>query len=251
MAATPQEKIQKGFHPMLEGFRYAEFNNIESFKEQVDPSVAAIMIETIQGEGGIFPAENEFLQALQKLCQDNDLLLIIDEVQCGIGRTGDFFAYQESGITPDAIGMAKGLGGGFPIGAIWINQAHEELFQPGSHGTTFGGNPLASVSGNAVIDTIFEDKLLQKVQKQSKQWHEKIHDLKTKYPDKIHDIRGKGYMVGISVDNAPAITHSARDKGLLVVPAGHNTIRLLPPLIAEDTHLNQSIKILDAVFKHA
>jgi acetylornithine/N-succinyldiaminopimelate aminotransferase len=250
MAATPQEKIQKGFHPMLEGFRYAEFNNIESFKEQVDSSVAAIMIETIQGEGGIFPAENEFLQALQQLCQDNDLLLIIDEVQCGIGRTGDFFAYQESGITPDAIGMAKGLGGGFPIGAIWINQTHEDLFQPGSHGTTFGGNPLASVSGNAVIDTIFEDKLLEKVQKQSKQWHEKIHDLKTKYPDKIHDIRGKGYMVGISVDDAQAITYSCRNQGLLVVPAGHNTIRLLPPLIAEETHLNQSIKILENVFKN-
>ena len=251
MAATPQEKIQKGFHPMLEGFRYAEYNNIESFKEQIDPSVAAIMIETIQGEGGIFPAENSFLQALQELCQDNDILLIIDEVQCGIGRTGDFFAYQESGITPDAIGMAKGLGGGFPIGAIWINQKYEDLFQPGSHGTTFGGNPLASVSGNAVIDTIFEDKLLEKVQKQSKIWHEKIHDLKTKYPSKIHAIRGKGYMVGISVDDALAVTHSCRSEGLLVVPAGHNTIRLLPPLIAEETHLNQSIKILDSVFKNA
>ena len=251
MAATPQEKIQKGFHPMLEGFRYAEYNNIESFKEQIDPSVAAIMIETIQGEGGIFPAENSFLQALQELCQDNDILLIIDEVQCGVGRTGDFFAYQESGITPDAIGMAKGLGGGFPIGAIWINQKYEDLFQPGSHGTTFGGNPLASISGNAVIDTIFEDKLLEKVQKQSKLWHEKIHDLKTKYPSKIHAIRGKGYMVGISVDDALAVTHSCRSEGLLVVPAGHNTIRLLPPLIAEETHLNQSIKILASVFKNA
>lgn len=251
MAATPQDKIQKGFHPMLEGFRYAEFNNIESFKEQIDASVAAIMIETIQGEGGIFPAEKKFLQALQQLCQDNDLLLIIDEVQCGIGRTGDFFAYQESGITPDAIGMAKGLGGGFPIGAIWINEAYEDLFQPGSHGTTFGGNPLASVSGNAVIDTIEEDKLLQKVQKQSKQWHQKIHDLKDKYPTKIHAIRGKGYMLGISVDDPITITHSAKDKGLLIVPAGQNTIRLLPPLIAEETHLNQSIKILDSVFKDA
>ena len=251
MAATPQEKIQKGFHPMLEGFPTAEFNNIESFKEQIDPSVAAIMIETIQGEGGIFPAENSFLQALQELCQDNDILLIIDEVQCGIGRTGDFFAYQESGITPDAIGMAKGLGGGFPIGAIWINKKYENLFQPGSHGTTFGGNPLASVSGNAVIDTIFEDKLLEKVQKQSKQWHEKIHNLKTKYSNKIHEIRGKGYMVGISVDDALAVTHICRSEGLLVVPAGNNTIRLLPPLIAEETHLNQSIKILDSVFKNA
>jgi acetylornithine aminotransferase/acetylornithine/N-succinyldiaminopimelate aminotransferase len=251
MAATPQDKIQKGFHPMLEGFRYAEFNNIESFKEQIDPSVAAIMIETIQGEGGIFPAKKEFLQALQQLCQDNDLLLIIDEVQCGIGRTGDFFAYQESGIIPDAIGMAKGLGGGFPIGAIWIKQANEELFQPGSHGTTFGGNPLASVSGNAVIDTILEDKLLDKVKKQSKKWHQQIHDLKDKYPNKIHAIRGKGYMVGISVDDALALTHSAREKGLLIVPAGHNTIRLLPPLIAEETHLNQSIQVLDSVFKDA
>ena len=171
MAATPQEKIQKGFHPMLEGFPTAEFNNIESFKEQIDPSVAAIMIETIQGEGGIFPAENSFLLALQELCQDNDILLIIDEVQCGIGRTGDF-AYQESGITPDAIGMAKGLGGGFLLVLFGLTKNTKIFFSQG-HMELLWWKPLASVSGNAVIDTIFEDKLLEKVQKQSKQWHEK------------------------------------------------------------------------------
>ncbi len=249
MAATPQDKIQKGFHPMLEGFKHADLNNIDSFASAMSPSVAAVMVESIQGEGGIFPAENEFLRQLEALCRANDSLLLIDEVQCGIGRTGDFFAYQESGIQPDAIGMAKGLGGGFPIGAIWIAPEQAELFQPGSHGTTFGGNPLASVAAKAVLDILKEEQLLEKVQRQAPAWHHQLEQLKIKYPKQIHALRGRGYMVGISVDDAPLCTSKAREKGLLIVPAGHNTIRLLPPLIASESELNESVHILDSVFQ--
>lgn len=249
MAATAQEKIQKGFGPMLKGFRHAELNNIESFKAQMDSKVAAVMIESIQGEGGIHPSEKKFLVELKELCQAHNCLLMIDEVQCGIGRTGDFFAYQESGILPDAIGMAKGLGGGFPIGAIWISDQYSELFQPGSHGTTFGGNPLASAAANAVIDIIEEEGLLENVRKLSKAWHSNLGKLQAKYPDQITAIRGRGFMVGIGVNNAPKIVELARDKGLLIVPAGMHTVRLLPPLISSESDLAESVAILEAVFK--
>lgn len=249
MAATPQDKIQKGFHPMLDGFKHADLNDIDSFASAMSSSVAAVMIESIQGEGGIFPAEAEFLRQLEALCRANNCLLIIDEVQCGIGRTGEFFAYHKSGIQPDAIGMAKGLGGGFPIGAIWIASEYEELFQPGSHGTTFGGNPLASVAGKAVLDILKEEKLLEKVQRQAPAWHRQLEQLKANYPKQIYALRGRGYMVGISVNDAALCTSKAREKGLLIVPAGHNTIRLLPPLTANESELEESVHILDSVFK--
>ena len=249
MAATPQDKIQNGFHPMLEGFKHATLNNIESFETLINNSTAAVMIETIQGEGGIYPADKSFLQELEKLCKTNNCLLIIDEVQCGIGRTGDFFAFEESGIKPDAIGMAKGLGGGFPIGAIWMDKAYDDLFQPGSHGTTFGGNPLASVSAKAVLSIIKEEKLLENVQKNSTKWHQALHKLKEKYPVLIKEIRGRGYMVGISVIDAPLIVKKAREKGLLIVPAGQDTVRLLPPLIATANDLSKSINKLDDILQ--
>ena len=162
MAATPQEKIQGGFRPMLEGFKFGELNKIETFDKLVDDSVAAVFIESIQGEGGLFPAEASFLQELRALCTERNALLMLDEVQCGIGRSGHFFAFEESGVKPDAIGMAKGLGGGFPIGAIWVSEPYAELFQPGSHGTTFGGSPLASAAANATLDIIEEEKLIEK-----------------------------------------------------------------------------------------
>jgi len=145
----------------LEGFKFGELNKIETFDKLVDDSVAAVFIESIQGEGGLFPAEAGFLQELRALCTERNALLMLDEVQCGIGRSGHFFAFEESGVKPDAIGMAKGLGGGFPIGAIWVSEPYAELFQPGSHGTTFGGSPLASAAANATLDIIEEEKLIE------------------------------------------------------------------------------------------
>ncbi|NQY31829.1 MAG: aspartate aminotransferase family protein [Coraliomargarita sp.] len=249
MGATPQEKIQGGFRPMLEGFKFGKLNDIASFDKLVDDSVAAVFIESIQGEGGIFPAEASFLQELRALCTERGALLMLDEVQCGIGRNGHFFAFEKSGVTPDAIGMAKGLGAGFPIGAIWVGEQYEELFQPGSHGTTFGGNPLASAAANAVLDIIEAEQLLEKVQTNSVDWHTSLKGLVKKYPQHIAGIRGAGYMVGLPLQgNALEVTAAARDKGLLIVPAGHNTIRLLPALIASPEELAESVRILDEVF---
>ena len=250
MAATPQAKIQNGFHPMLPGFAHAELNNIDSFEAAIDADTAAVFIESIQGEGGIYPAENSFLQELRALCDERQVLLMLDEVQCGIGRTGEFLAYQASGIQPDAVGMAKGLGGGFPIGAIWVAEAHAEAFQPGSHGTTFGGSPLAACAANTVLDIIEQTKLLEKVQRQSIAWHQALHELASQFPDCIKTVRGRGYMVGIElrISNLE-VTQLAREKGLLIVPAGNNTIRLLPALIAEPEQLAESVRILEQVFQ--
>ncbi len=249
MAATPQEKIQGGFRPMLEGFRFGQLNQIETFDSMIDDSVAAVFIESIQGEGGIFPADPDFLKELRALCTERNVLLMLDEVQCGIGRTGHFFAFEESGIHPDAIGMAKGLGGGYPIGAIWVSEAYADLFQPGSHGTTFGGSPLACAAANATLDIIESERLLEKVTANSIVWHKGLQTLIEQYPQHIVDMRGIGYMVGLelSVDNL-SVTATAREKGLLVVPAGHNTIRLLPALTATPEELSQSVRILNEVF---
>lgn len=249
MAATPQEKIQGGFRPMLEGFKFGQLNNIESFDKLVDDTVAAVFIESIQGEGGIFPAEDSFLQELRALCTERGALLMLDEVQCGIGRSGHFFAFEKSGVKPDAIGMAKGLGGGFPIGAIWAAEPYAELFQPGSHGTTFGGNPLACAAANATLDIIEENNLLEKIMANSSIWHAALQGLVEKYPQHIAGMRGAGYMIGLALHaDSSAVTIAARDKGLLIVPAGHNTIRLLPALTATLNELTESTRILGEVF---
>ena len=251
MAATPQEKIQGGFRPMLEGFKFGELNKIETFDKLVDDSVTAVFIESIQGEGGLFPAEAGFLQELRALCTERNALLMLDEVQCGIGRSGHFFAFEESGVKPDAIGMAKGLGGGFPIGAIWVSEPYAELFQPGSHGTTFGGSPLASAAANATLDIIEEDKLIENVADNSPQWHAELQKLAEKYPKLIAGIRGAGYMVGLALKpegHNLKVTAAAQEKGLLTVPAARNVIRLLPALVATPQQLSKSVAILDEVF---
>ena len=251
MAATPQEKIQGGFRPLLDGFKFGQLNKIETFDELVDESVAAVFIESIQGEGGIFSAEASFLRELQALCAERGALFMLDEVQCGIGRTGHFFAFEKSGAQPDAIALAKGLGGGFPIGAIWVSEPYAELFQPGSHGTTFGGNPLASAAANAVLDIIEEEQLIEKVAANSPTWRARLEKLIDQYPRHIAGMRGVGYMVGLSLKTDGLnlkITNAARAKGLLIVPAGHNTIRLLPALTASPEQLHESIAILHDVF---
>ena len=251
MGATPQEKIQGGFRPMLDGFKFAQLNNIESFDQLIDDSVAAVFIESIQGEGGVFPAEPGFLKELRALCTERGVLLMLDEVQCGIGRSGHFFAFDAAGVQPDAIGMAKGLGAGFPIGAIWVAEAYAELFHPGSHGTTFGGSPLASAAANAVLDIIEEEQLIEQVAAQSPAWHQALESLAHRYPKQINGMRGAGYMVGLPLKPEGLnlkITADAREKGLLIVPAGHNVIRLLPALTATTEQLNESVSILDEVF---
>ncbi|MDX2185716.1 MAG: aspartate aminotransferase family protein [Opitutaceae bacterium] len=248
MSATPQEKIQKGFRPLLSGFAVAELNNLQSFVDLVDDSTAAIFIETIQGEGGIHPATAEFLVGLRKLCTEKNVLLMLDEVQCGIGRTGTFFAFEHAGIRPDAIGMAKGLGGGYPIGAFWVSEPHADLFQPGMHGTTFGGTPLACAAALAVLQVIEQELLLDRVTAQSVAWRAALQALAIEFPQRIAAIRGQGYLIGLQVVGEPAPIQAAlRENGLLVPVAGSNVVRLLPPLNASVSELEESISILRKV----
>ncbi|KAF0095362.1 MAG: acetylornithine/N-succinyldiaminopimelate aminotransferase [Puniceicoccaceae bacterium 5H] len=249
MAATPQAKIQHGFEPMLPGFEHAEFNNVEAFADKIDDRTCAVMIETIQGESGVLPASVEFLQGLRQLCDERGVMLLIDEVQCGIGRSGHFFAYEEAGITPDAIGMAKGLGGGFPIGAIWARKGYDELFTPGSHGSTFGGNPLACAAANAVIDAIEQEDLLDKVQSQSAAFIQQLNDMVARHPEQLTGIRGRGYHLALVVQGDPLFWIARlREQGLLTVRGGADGIRLLPPLTASMRDLENGIEILDFVF---
>jgi acetylornithine/N-succinyldiaminopimelate aminotransferase len=248
MSATPQEKIQKGFHPLLPGFSFGELNNLQSFADLVDEDTAAILIESIQGEGGINPCTPEFLIGLRKLCDQHNLLLLIDEVQCGMGRTGSFYAFETSGIRPDAIAMAKGLGGGYPIGAVWIAESSADLFHAGSHGSTFGGTPLACAAGLAVLDVIEKENLLEKVRAQSSIWIESLEKLAIDFPAQLQSVRGRGYLVGLqmAVDPSPYVT-ALREKGLLAVATGGNVIRFLPPLTANPEELAKSVAILRIV----
>ncbi|EIP97468.1 acetylornithine/succinylornithine aminotransferase [Opitutaceae bacterium TAV1] len=250
MSATPQEKIQHGFRPLVPGFAFGELNNLASFEALVDDQTAAIFIETIQGESGINPATTEFLHGLRDLCNRHNLLLLLDEVQCGIGRTGKFYAFEHAGIRPDAIGMAKGLGGGMPIGAVWIGEKSADLFQPGMHGTTFGGTPLACAAALAVLDVIEKENLLDAVTRHSPAWHAALRQLVTDFPQKVAAIRGQGYLVGIQLTSDPAPFAAAlREAGLLVPLSGNNVFRLLPPLTATPAELARSIGIIRSVLQ--
>ncbi|MDP1580844.1 MAG: aspartate aminotransferase family protein [Candidatus Didemnitutus sp.] len=250
MSATPQEKVQKGFRPLVPGFAFGELNNLASFAELIDENTAAIFLETVQGEGGINPCRDEFLLGLRRLCDQHNLLLMLDEVQCGIGRTGTFYAFQHSGVRADAIGMAKGLGGGYPIGAIWAAEKHAELITPGSHGSTFGGTPLACAAALAVLDVIERDNLLQRVQTNGAAWRVELEKLVVEFPQQVKEVTGRGYMLGLVLHSDPAPYLAAcRDAGLLVPMAGGNTVRLLPPLIATAEHLKQATDIIRGVLQ--
>lgn len=249
MSATPQEKIQKGFRPLVPGFAFGELNNLESFAQLIDAETAAIFVETIQGESGVNPCQPAFLQGLRRLCDQHNLLLMVDEVQCGVGRTGLFFAYESAGIMPDAIGMAKGLGGGFPIGAVWVRDSAAELFHPGNHGTTFGGTPLACAAALAVLEVIERESLLAKVRNLSGPWLQALQQLGHDFPQQVLAVRGAGYLVGIQLTSDPApYLGELRNRGLLAPSAGGNVIRLLPPLNVTAEDLAKSVEILRAVF---
>ena len=248
MSATPQEKIKKGFRPLVPGFAFGELNNLQSFVDLVDDQTAAIFLETVQGEGGVVACTDEFLWGVRQLCDKHNLLLMLDEVQCGIGRTGAFYAFQHSGIRVDAIGMAKGLGGGYPMGAVWAAEKNAELFQPGSHGSTFGGTPLACAAALAVLDVMEKEKLLQKVQTNGAAWRTQLEKLVTDFPQQVKGTSGRGYMIGLVLHSEPPLFVAAlRDEGLLTVAAGGNTVRLLPPLIATPAQLDRATEIIRTV----
>jgi acetylornithine/N-succinyldiaminopimelate aminotransferase len=248
MSATPQEKVQKGFRPLVPGFKFGELNNVASFADLVGENTCAIWVESIQGEGGgIKPCTPEFLRGLRALCDRHNLLLLLDEVQCGAGRTGRFFAFEHAGVRPDGIGMAKGLGGGFPIGAMWVTETSAELFQPGMHGTTFGGTPLACAAALAVLETIEKEKLLAHVTQASGPWHQALGKMAQDYPAQVRTVRGIGFLVGVEMTSDPApMVAALRERALLTPPAGHNVIRLLPPLNATAEELARSVEIFRA-----
>lgn len=251
MSATPQKKIQDGFFPMLPNFPVGTMNDIQSFSDLVDERTAAILIEPIQGEGGIHVASIEFLKDLRALCDEKNILLLMDEVQSGTGRTGDFFAHEFANIKPDAIGMAKGLGGGFPIGAVWIAEDKADLFKPGSHGSTFGGNPLACAAALAVLETIESESLLERVKELSKPWIKKLNDLKDSH-EILVDVRGRGFLIGLDFAEDPSsIQKKLETRGLLTVRAGGNVLRLLPPLTVNESSLNKSLEILSSVLNES
>jgi acetylornithine/N-succinyldiaminopimelate aminotransferase len=244
MSATPQEKIQKGFAPLVPGFKVARLNDIESFRAEITEKTAAIFIETVQGEGGVFPAEVEFLQALRTLCDEHKILLLIDEVQCGMGRSGWMWAFQRSGILPDAVGMAKGIGGGFPLGAIWIHEKFASLFQPGSHGTTYGGSPLGVAAAHAVWDVIESEDLLERVQELGDALGSGLNDLVRDFPEILQEVRGLGFMLGLvfKEDALPWVAR-LRGAGLLVVAAGNRAVRYLPALTVEPENIKAALSI--------
>jgi predicted acetylornithine/succinylornithine family transaminase len=230
LTATGQEKVQKGFYPLPEGFKYAEFNNLESCKAAVTDKTAAILVEAVQGEGGIIPADPAFINGLRKLCDEKDLLLFFDEVQAGVGRTGKWFGFQNYDVQPDAFSIAKGLGNGFPIGAVVASPKVSDIFQPGNHATTFGGTPLACAAALAVIETIEKEHLLENAQKMGALFLEKLQAISAKY-NWIEGARGCGLMVGLVLkDNAAPLQKILQDKGLLTLATAVRVLRMLPPL---------------------
>ena len=238
----------KGFEPKVDGFDQVDFGDHDSLKKAINKNTAAIMVESILGEGGIKVIPTECLTGLRKICDENDLLLILDEVQCGIGRTGKFFAFEWSGIEPDIVPIAKGIGGGFPIGACLVNKKAGSGMKPGSHGSTFGGNPLAMSIGNAVLDIIFEKNFLENVISQGNYFEEQLLKIKKKFPHVIEGVRGKGLLKGIKlkVENTKFI-NQLFDQKLLVVKASENVVRLLPPLIVNKNEIDEAISIIDKV----
>ncbi|RWZ58787.1 acetylornithine transaminase [Halobacillus fulvus] len=250
MSATGQDKIHEGYGTLLPTFEYLPYNDVETLEGYENDQVAAIMVEVIQGEGGVVPGTQSFLQAVQAKCKELDALLIIDEVQTGIGRTGSRFAYEHAGLDPDIVTSAKGLGSGFPVGAMLGKEALAESFTAGSHGSTFGGNPLAATAVKATVEKIFDDSFLKEVQEKGDFFIQQLEELLS-HPV-VKEIRGKGLMIGIELKvGAMDIIHQLRDKGLLAVLAGPNVIRLLPPLTASKEEITTARNILEDVLQKA
>ncbi len=248
MSATHGEKIRNGFAPLCPGFAFAKFNDLDSFAAAIDDETAAVLIEPIQGENGIRETSDDFLRGLRKLCDERDVLLMLDEVQTGMGRTGSFFAYERSGIKADAIALAKGLGGGFPIGATWVREESAPLFTPGSHGATFGGNPLACAAAHAVLDVIEDEALVASTAARGAALKVRLEQLVEKHHRHLREARGRGFLLAlVTHDTLPPadLVKALLEAGLVTVPAGGNAARLLPPLNVTDEEIDEALGILD------
>jgi len=242
LAITPKEKYQKPFKPMVPGAVVGEFNNIDSAKEVVDDDTVAVIVEPIQGEGGINVATPEFLQALRELCDKHEATLIFDEIQCGLGRTGDMWAHSVSGVTPDIMTLAKPLAGGLPVGAILTTEAVAQVMQPGDHGSTFSGGAVVMRAGQVVVNRVLSDGFMEHVQDVGEYLMERLEEINSPH---IVEVRGRGLMVGIELDIAPSdIVKQGYDHGLLLVSSGTNVIRFVPPLVIQKSHVDELIEKL-------
>ena len=246
LAAGGQEKYLEGFGPKASGFVQVAFGDHKALEAAIGPNSAAMYIEPVQGEGGIRPVPHQCLRGLRELCDKHGILLMFDEIQCGIGRTGKLFAHEWAGITPDIMAVAKGIGGGFPLGAVLATENAAIGMVAGTHGSTFGGNPLATAVGNAVLDVVLGDGFLDNVLRQSINLKQKLERLKDQHPTIIEDVRGSGLMMGIKCKVAnTALQKAALDEKLLIIGAGDNVVRLLPPLIVNDADVTEAVNKLE------
>ena len=246
--ASGSKKMTEGFGPKVTGFDHFNFADHKSLKKKITKNTAAIMVETIMGEGGIKVIPDWCLRELRKICNKKNILLILDEVQCGIGRSGDFFAFEKSKVKPDIVPIAKGIGGGFPIGAVLMNKKVASGMTAGTHGSTFGGNPLAMTVGNSVMDIISNKKFLKNVKRISEYFLSNLNKIKDEYPNIIKEIRGRGLLIGIQlkIDQTKFIK-MLMDNNLLTIRAAENVVRILPPLNVKKNEINQSLKIIKKV----
>jgi acetylornithine/N-succinyldiaminopimelate aminotransferase len=248
ISASNQDKMHKGFLPLLAGFKYAEFDDLESAKALMGPNTAGFLVEPIQGEGGVRPASEPFLQGLRQLADDNDLMLVLDEVQCGVARTGRLYAHEHYGIEPDILATAKGIGGGFPLGACLATEKAARGMGIGAHGSTYGGNPLAMAAGEAVLDVVASDEFLADVREKGDRLRSRLEQFIGNYPELFEGVRGKGLMLGLKMkqESRPFYVHLRDQHQLLTVAAGDNTLRVLPPLVAGDAEFDEFFDKLSA-----
>ncbi len=248
ISASSQEKMHKGFLPLLPGFRYVEFNDLEAVKAAIGPQTAGILIEPIQGEGGIRVGTEDFIRGLRALADEHDLLLALDEVQCGVARSGTFYAYEQYGIEPDVLATAKGIGGGFPLGACLATEKAARGMVVGTHGSTYGGNPLAMAAGEAVLDAIAGEDILGNVRDKSAKLVSRLQQFIGNYPDLFEEVRGRGLLLGLKLKMEPRgfVAHLRDNHGLLTVSGADNTMRIVPPLVIDDGHIDEFFEKLSA-----
>lgn len=248
ISASNQTKMHQGFAPLLEGFKYAEFDDLDAAKALIGPNTAGFLVEPIQGEGGIRPASDSFMKGLRALCDEHDLMLVLDEVQCGVARTGKMYAYEHYGIEPDILATAKGLGGGFPLGAVIATEKAARGMTFGTHGSTYGGNPLAMAAGSAVLDAVANEEFLAEVTEKGERLRSRLEQFIGNYPDLFELVRGKGLMLGLKmkVESRPFFVHLRDNHQLLTVAAGDNTLRIIPPLVIGDVEIEEFFEKLSA-----
>ena len=250
VTATAQEKYHHGFEPLPAGFKYVAYNDLKALERAIDSRTAGVLVEPIQGEGGIIVPDDGYLPGLRKLCDEAGILLILDEIQTGMGRTGKLWAYEHSGVAPDIMTLAKALANGVPIGATLATEDVASVFTPGSHGSTFGGNPLATAVGVTVFSTLIEDRLAERAAQMGKVLLHALEGIRAKHPKAVKAVRGRGLLVGLDVTPPVGdVVTACRERGLLALTAGDNTLRLAPALIVSDKEIGQACGIIDTALK--